>query len=245
MVRRKKKRSIGRNIRAAFFLLLLLSGAAYFYHYYTLSHRAHKDYGITIPEGFSSVGIDVSHHQGKINWEHLYDTAFASTPPDFVYLKATEGMTHVDTRWKRNRASCLKLSIKHGAYHFFQPKKLPIPQAEHFLAYYIPQAGDLPPVLDVETEGYSDEDLIHKMTRWLEYVEEKTGMRPIIYTSYHFYKIKFKTKFPTYKFWIASYSRKPKGIMENAQIIHWQFTEKAHLPGHQVLVDMNVSKVPF
>lgn len=245
MVRRKKKRSIRRKIRATILLLLLFSAAAYFYCNNSLKHPVHKDYGITIPEGFSSVGIDVSHHQGKINWEHLVDTSFASKPPDFVYLKATEGMTHVDTQWDRNRAACLKLSIKHGAYHFFQPKRLPIPQAEHFLTYYTPKGGDLPPVLDVETEGYSDEDLIHKMRRWLEYVEEKTGMRPIIYTSYHFYKTKLGVKFPHHKFWIAAYSRKPRGLEVNTQIIHWQFTEKAQLPGHRVLVDMNVSKVSF
>ena len=242
--RRRTKRK-GIFLQLLFVLLTLGCGTYYVYTNFVLP-PVHQNYGVRIPEGFNAIGIDISHHQGTIDWEQLLSaTQVNNEQPAFTYLKATEGTDHLDTQWERNRKECIRLSIKHGAYHFFQPKKLPLPQAEHFLLHYQPQSGDLPPVLDVETEGYSDKDLIYKMTRWLEYVEEKTGMRPIIYTSYHFYKTKFKIEFPTYKFWIASYSRKPKGIMENAQIIHWQFTEKAHLPGHQVLVDMNVSKVPF
>jgi len=206
----------------------------------------HQNYDVRIPEGFNSFGLDVSHHQGEIDWEDLMRVTKANNQqPSFVYLKATEGINHIDTQWERNRKECTRLSIKHGAYHFFQPKKLPVPQADHFMNLYQPKQGDLPPVLDVETEGFSDEDLIHKMMRWLEHVEQKTGMRPIIYTSYHFYKTKLKTAFPNHKFWIAAYSRKPKGLDANQQIIHWQFTEKAQLPGHNVLVDMNVSKVIF
>jgi lysozyme len=243
--RRKKSKIKVVIIKLALFLALIGSGTFYFCTK-LLRPPVHQNYGVRIPEGFTSIGLDVSHHQGKINWEDLLlATKQNNQQPAFVYLKATEGENHTDTQWKRNREECLRLSIKHGAYHFFRPKKLPLPQAEHFLKHYQPKAGDLPPVLDAETEGLSDDDLIHKMTRWLNHVEEQTGMRPIIYTSYHFFKTKLSTKFPNHKFWIAAYSRKPRGLMDNPQIIHWQFTEKAQLPGHHVLVDMNVSKVPF
>ena len=42
-------------------------------------------------------GIDVSHHQGLIDWE-----AVSATKVQFVFLKATEGSTHVDRRFARN-----------------------------------------------------------------------------------------------------------------------------------------------
>jgi lysozyme len=243
--RRKKVKLKTTLIKALLFLLLIGAGGYYFYSKF-LRPPVHQNYGVRIPEGFNSFGIDVSHHQGKIDWDKLLAvTQINNQQPAFVYLKATEGTNHTDTQWKKNRDECLRLSIKHGAYHFFQPKKLPLPQAEHFLNHYQPITGDLPPVLDVEIDGFSDEDLIHKMERWLEYVEEKTGMRPVIYTSYHFYSSKLKSAFPHHKFWIAAYSRKPRGLDNNKQIIHWQFTEKAQLPGHYVLVDMNVSKVSF
>ena len=39
----------------------------------------------------SYVGIDVSHHQGRILWDEV-----AKENIDFVYIKATEGATYVD-----------------------------------------------------------------------------------------------------------------------------------------------------
>lgn len=246
MVKRRKKSKNKVVIKLTLFLALIGFSAFYFFYPKEPRPPLHQNYGVSIPAGFKSIGLDISHHQGKINWQKLLSASKQNNQqPAFIYLKATEGISHVDSQWKKNRKECLRLSIKHGAYHFFRPQKLPIPQAEHFLKHYQPKVGDLPPVLDVEREGLSDADLILNITKWLEYVEEQTGMRPIIYTSYNFYKTKFHAKFPNHKFWIAAYSRKPKGIMDNPQIIHWQFTETAQLPGHHVLVDMNVSKVPF
>ena len=48
MVRRKKKRSIGRKIRATIVIFLLLSAVAYFYYNYSLKRTVHKEYGITM-----------------------------------------------------------------------------------------------------------------------------------------------------------------------------------------------------
>lgn len=42
-------------------------------------------------------GIDLSHHNGVVDWPRL-STAGLS----FVYLKATEGESHVDTRFQAN-----------------------------------------------------------------------------------------------------------------------------------------------
>jgi len=198
----------------------------------------------TVPPGFASIGIDVSHHQGKIDWEKLMLKSGFDSIIHFVYCKATEGTTHIDTQWENNRTALNNLGILNGAYHFFNPKTPPRPQVENFLSVWKKRDIDLPPVLDVETEGLSDSDLIGKMKIWLTDVEKQTGMRPIIYTSLNFYETKFQTVFPDYKFWIAAYSRKPPSIQEN-RIIHWQFSEEGILPGIQEHVDLNVSKITF
>lgn len=200
------------------------------------------DFEVKIPKGYSSLGIDVSHHQGKIEWEVLFDSTETKSSIDFVYVKATEGEDHLDRQWSYNRNKLNDLNIKYGAYHFFQSKKLPAPQATHFLNHWYPKHGDLPPVLDVEIEGFDDKDLRHKVERWLNIVEERTGMRPIIYTSLNFYLNKFKGYFPKHKFWIASYSRDPL-IKKDTSIVHWQFSESAQLPFHDTRVDLNVSKL--
>lgn len=198
----------------------------------------------SIPPGFPSFGIDVSHHQGEINWEKLMIKEHYDSIIQFVYCKATEGSDHIDTKWEYNRKVLQKLKIPNGAYHFFMPKSEPKPQANHFLTYWTKSDLDLPPVLDVESEGFSDKDLIAKMKIWLKEVEDKTGMRPVIYTSLNFFETKFMNDFKDYKFWIAAYSRKPEFI-DDSRIIHWQYSETGELPGIDEKVDFNVSKISY
>ena len=198
----------------------------------------------SIPAGFESIGLDVSHHQGDINWEKLMVKSGFDSIIQFVYCKATEGNTHLDTKWERNRKALNNLGIPNGAYHFFIPTNPPRPQAEHFINNWKKRDIDLAPVLDVETEGFSDKDLIAKMKIWLTQVEQKSGVRPIIYTSLHFYETKFQNEFQDYQFWIASYSRKPSCINDK-RIIHWQYSETGTLPGLSELVDLSVSKLKY
>ncbi len=195
-----------------------------------------------LPEGFVSYGIDISHHQGEIDWDQLVQ--HSDSLLSFFYCKATEGIHHVDTRWKENRSSLVALGLNHGAYHFFLPNKAADLQAEHFLNHYVAQPTDLPPVLDAEIEGASDADLIKRMKIWLSKVELKTGRRPIIYTSHHFYRTKFRGAFEGYKFWIANYNKNVDGL-DDPSILHWQFSDKGNVPGIKGNVDLNYSKTPF
>jgi lysozyme len=225
-------------------LILVLIGVTYVY--YSKDDKVIKREHVikSIPPGFPSFGIDVSHHQGEIDWNSLLKKEHYDTIIQFVYCKATEGSDHVDTKWERNRSILQQLDIPNGAYHFFSPKSEPRPQAKHFLNYWKKSDLDLPPVLDVESEGFSDEDLRAKMKIWLEEVEKQTGMRPVIYTSLNFFETKFMDHFKDYKFWIAAYSRKPEFI-DDSRIIHWQYSETGELPGIDEHVDFNVSKISY
>lgn len=224
---------------------LLLGGIAAFAWFWFQSKNKPETpdhFAKIIPPGYASVGIDVSHHQGEIDWEELLVNKGFDTIIDFVYCKATEGDSHLDTQFERNRKELNDRGVLNGAYHYFLTKQPPRPQAEHFLAHWKKRDIDLPPVLDVEDEGLSDEDLIAKMKIWLEEVEKTSGMRPVIYTSLNFYETKFRNKFPGYKFWLAAYSRQPLYMPEEA-VIHWQFSESGRLPGIDNDVDLNVSKL--
>lgn len=244
IVKRKKK---SRFIPWLLLFFFCVSGGIYAYFYYEWRPKqaiSVDQFRASIPPGYESIGLDVSHHQGKIDWEFLLKEQHFDTIIDFVYCKATEGNTHIDTKWEVNRETLNNLGIINGAYHFFIPTDPPRPQAAHFLSHWDKRDIDLPPVLDVETEGLSDSDLIAKMKIWLELVEESSGMRPVIYTSLHFYETKFKTQFPGYKFWIAAYSRDPQ-IKNDPNVIHWQFSESHRIPGIREKVDLNVSKIMY
>ncbi|MFT5859461.1 MAG: lysozyme [Flavobacteriaceae bacterium] len=237
-MKRKSKKTARPQLKWTFILLLIGVSA-----YYTIDHF-NKPTGDSVelgelPEGFYSHGIDISHYQDDIDWAVL--SKLLDSTISFVYCKSTEGVSYVDPAWKENRNQLTQLNVKHGAYHFFLPSMNAPQQAKHFLKHYSFREGDLPPVLDAETEGATDKILIQGMKSWLKLVERKTGVRPVIYTSYHFYKTKFRGKFDDYEFWIASYNSNEKRLSDDC-IIHWQYTDLGIVQGINGFVDLNFSK---
>jgi lysozyme len=103
----RKKSSKKKKSSSSFMIITLITsvvlGAVLFaYHAYQekKEERTISEFVLTIPEGFKSVGIDVSHHQGEINWKKVFAQSPLDTLIDFVYCKATEGSTHLDREWK-------------------------------------------------------------------------------------------------------------------------------------------------
>ena len=239
-----KKKGSGSIVLIMVFILAFACGAmaVWFYMNRRTDIPPKNAFQIDKPEGFASFGIDVSHHQGPIDWEQLFFAHQLDSVIDFVYCKATEGVDHVDTQWENNRRALLQLNKPHGAYHFFSTKTDPLIQAQHFLRHWRPKQNDLPPVLDVEVEADSDPELLVAVKIWLDAVEHMSGMRPIIYTSLHFYEQKFRYEFNDHLFWIAAYSRRPACLNEE-RIIHWQYSDAGELPVFETKIDFNVSKV--
>lgn len=60
-------------------------------------------------------GIDLSHYQGDVFWESVG----ANSKMAYVYLKATEGGTHIDKTYERNIELAHRYGLKVGSYHFF------------------------------------------------------------------------------------------------------------------------------
>ena len=236
----KRKRNSNRKF-IAISVALLVAFSAY-YAWRKLNRKPAPMHFIELPANFKSYGIDVSHHQNKIDWELALGTTDSLI--SFVYCKATEGIDHVDSQWERNRKILLEKNVNHGAYHFFLPKKSAKQQAIHFLNNYTVNKNDLPPVLDAETEGLSDQQLVEQMKIWLDFVEYKTGRRPIIYTSYNMYRDLLKEKFNGYKFWVANYNS-IESRFEDEEIIHWQYSDNGEINGIDAKVDLNFSKIDF
>lgn len=238
--RRRSKRKSKRLIYI--FLVGVFSIFIYLFFDWQKNHTTPQNLDLPkIPSGYKSYGIDISHHQGDIDW-NLYKEKSDSLI-QFIYCKATEGKDHIDKNWNSHRAFLEDAKILHGCYHFFRPQTDPIEQAEHFLSQYSNEKQALPPVLDSEIDA-PKEELILKMKQWLKYVEEKTGRRPIIYTSNFLYNTTFKGNFEGYKFWIANYNQNGPDVHDPA-IVMWQFTDKGSVPGIYGPVDVNYSKINY
>ena len=153
----------------------LLITAAYvglFYHFFVspFSFRWRAIYGDpTYPEGYEVRGIDISHYQGRINWEKLRNASIGGAPVSFVFIKATEGEKLLDDNFNENFAQSRRNDIIRGAYHFFVPGVNPRKQAEFFLHQAQLEPGDLPPVLDIEKSGsLTPEQLRRDVRVWLD-----------------------------------------------------------------------------
>jgi lysozyme len=199
----------------------------------------YEKFGIRIPGKYVVHGIDVSSYQQKINWKKVDSVDYKGIQISFAFIKATEGVTLVDPYFQRNWRESKESGIIRGAYHYFKPKKSGIWQARFFLQTVNVEAGDLPPVVDIEeSASLSENELIPNIQDFLNEVEKKTKSKPIIYTSYQFYKDHLKDKFDDYPIWIAHYYQSQ--LVENLKWNFWQHSDKAHIDGIKGKVDMNV-----
>lgn len=179
--------------------------------------------------GEPTLGIDVSHHSGEIDWSRIPRSEYG-----FVYLKATEGVDDADPMFEQHWKALEGSGIRRGAYHFYVTEDDPEEQARFFVSRVERLSpGDLPPVIDIELLGKGTSgDLGSKLERCLEIVERELGATPIIYTDVNFWNANFPDTFGRYPLWVAEYGvdepRLPHGWSE----WHiWQFEEDATLPG--------------
>jgi lysozyme len=93
-------------------------------------------------------GIDVSHHQGVIDWERV-----ARDGITFAYIKATEGGDFTDARFDENWRGAQEAGMDRGAYHYFTLCTPGADQARHFLDVAPPESDALAPAVDLELAG--------------------------------------------------------------------------------------------
>ncbi|HEV2336237.1 MAG TPA: glycoside hydrolase family 25 protein [Stellaceae bacterium] len=88
--------------------------------------------------------IDVSHHNGAIDWPAVNGALIA-----LAFIKATQGAGFVDPAFARNRSAAQSAGVLVVPYHFLDTSD-PARQADHFLAVTNLAAGQ-PAMLDWET----------------------------------------------------------------------------------------------
>lgn len=194
------------------------------------------------PDGYEIHGIDISHYQGEIDWKDLRNNGvIEKCPVRFVMIKATEGASRIDSRFRENFYQAREYGFIRGAYHFYSTKSTGRAQAEHFIRNVKLEEGDLPPVLDVEhkPKNQTPEEFRESVLTWLNIAEKHYKVKPIIYTYYKF-KMAYLSDsiFDRYPYWIAHYyvdSVEYKGKWK-----FWQHTDCGRLPGIKGYVDFNI-----
>lgn len=203
-------------------------------------HSRFPAFGIPLPARLPIHGIDVSRYQKRIAWPAVANMEVMGIRIGFSFIKATEGVNHVDDQFYRNWRSSKRAGITRGAYHYFIPSQSGMKQARHFLNEVTLEKGDLPPVLDIEQLGNLPPTLIRKEALiWLREVERVCHIRPIIYTHVGFYRNYLGNAFDPYPLWVAHYYR-TDAPMINRGWLFWQHHDSGTVNGVNAPVDFNV-----
>jgi GH25 family lysozyme M1 (1,4-beta-N-acetylmuramidase) len=198
-------------------------------------------------------GIDVSHWQGTINW-----TKVAAAGKKFAIIKATDGQVqsdgklYVDPLYATNHSQAKAAGLWTGAYHFARPGTNAgdaVAEADHFASVMKLGAGDLIPALDLEDSGgMSVANLQTWVTRFVDEVTAKIGIRPMIYTSPSFWKNNMgdtrKLADAGYKtLWIAHWGVSAPTVPASNWGGHgwtfWQYTSDGTVAGITTRVDLD------
>jgi len=183
-------------------------------------------------------GIDVSHHQGHIDWRSVSRSGVA-----FAFIKATEGGDFVDPRFAENWSGSLDAGVLRGAYHFFtlcQPGSV---QADNFISVVPKDATALPHAVDAEhmgpcPSGHQVKDVAKEIAVFIKKIEAHYGQRPLIYTGREFHDTYLVGRFPDEDFWIRSLMVPP--MFRIKQWAVWQYHNRGRRSGIKGPVDLNV-----
>lgn len=205
---------------------------------FPIHYKSYQEFGIRIPTQYKVHGIDVSHHQGRINWKMVKQMKDKDIKLDFAFIKATEGRYHKDSRFQYNWKNAKAQKITRGAYHYFKPNIKAAIQANHFIRTVTLKKGDFPPVIDIEERGsVTSKTLMKGLKIFSDKVQKHYGVKPIIYTYHDFYKQNFDNTFKDYTLWIAHYHIKSPN---NKTWNFWQHSDRGRVSGINTPVDFNV-----
>lgn len=180
-------------------------------------------------------GIDISSHQGTIDWEKV------SSDKDirFVYIKATEGATYRSPHYAHNITQARRYGLLVGSYHYITSSSTIDEQFENFSKFALPAVQDLIPMLDVEVRGnWSRSQLIDSVDKFCMLIKNYYGVQPMIYSTMGFYNKNLAPHFNQYHLYIGRYSSTEPEINWEGKHTIWQYSETGIIPGIDAYVDL-------
>lgn len=192
-----------------------------------------------LPAGDMLRGLDVSHYQGRVDWQRVAAAGFR-----FVWAKATEGATEIDESLAEHWSGALAAGLLRGAYHFMTSNSAPEEQAAHFLRTY-PGGGELPVALDLERGARCEPaPRAAAALAWVHLVEAETGARVWIYCSPSYVAEQLQgdagRELAARGLWLAAWQLEPpRAPAPWSDWSAWQ-TGKGRVPGIKGDVDLDV-----
>lgn len=182
-----------------------------------------------------------------------------SVAADFVLIKATGGNGYVNPTCDLHVQQAITLDRKWGVYHYFSDgfnDGDPIAEANWFVDNCLGYVGRGMLILDWERGGNPDVGNVGKALAWLQHVESRTGVKPLIYMSLSLVQELDWSPVVAgnYGLWCAAYlenntpipnyqmdpNRDPNPHWDgNINDVIWQFTSTGRLDGYGGNLDCN------
>ena len=127
-------------------------------------------------------GIDVSHHQGQIDWKEVAKDKQIK----FVYIKATQGTSIKDKNYEQNIKAARRQGLRCGSYHYLSCLTSVRSQFRNFQKAMRGHKQDLIPMIDIEHDGvrrWSKKQVQDSVVLFAKLIERKYGKKPLIYGS--------------------------------------------------------------
>lgn len=218
---------VTQKTRVGLLIAILFTIAILIYSYYVGKIRIHE-----------VIGIDVSSHQGEIEWKNV-----ATQKISFAYIKATEADDLTDSMFKRNWSEAKSAGIKIGAYHYYSLRFTGKAQAVNFINTVPVETDALPPVVDLEYVGNSTrrptkDEFQKELRTYIDIIQSHYDMSPVIYTTDEFYRDYLSPEFSNEKFWVRNILGTPD------ETINWelsQYSQWGEIEGIKGRVDLDYS----
>ena len=200
----------------------------------------------------SRLGVDVSEHQGYVDWQALKEGGF-----DFAFIRlgyrgyGQEGRICLDREFHRNMQNAQAAGFDVGVYFFAQAVNEEEAQEEadfvlQNLAGYtlqLPVVYDPESILDDEarTDNVSGEQFTKNTEVFCSAVAD-AGYDPMIYANmlWEAFELDLET-LSEYPLWYADYEPTPQTPYH---FQFWQYTNKGQVPGISGNTDLNIQMMP-
>jgi len=197
-------------------------------------------------------GIDVSSHQGEIDWTKVKESGVEFAMLRALFRGYESGKLVVDTTFEQNAAACNEKEIPIGAYLFSQAinEQELDEEIDLLLKTIKPYEIKCPVVMDIEIaaqgEGRADSLSMEQRTALAKHFSERirqAGYRPMLYYNYEAAMLLVDTaQLEDVDKWYASYT---KDFYYPYYYSLWQYSEQGSVDGIEGYVDMDMSFEKF
>lgn len=194
----------------------------------------------------STLGVDVSSHQGKIDWQRVKAAGISFAMIRVGYRGYESGLITADELAQENYQGAKAAGLKVGAYFFSQAvsEEEALEEAEFVLDQVATWDVQLPLVFDWEYVSDTartaavDGALLTRCTHAFAERIRQAGYRPMLYFNPHLAQDYLDLEqLAEYPFWLALYSDR---MTFPYRIQMWQYTQEGTVPGIKGKVDVNL-----